>query len=126
MITAVGEQLQFSVTTRNGMSAAASGLELAWSSSDTTIARVNASGNVTAVGAGDVTVTAISGTQQGSAVMSVRQKDIASLRIAPATSTVYPNATEQLAVVAYDDAGRIDDPAGQLRRVGPAPTRTSS
>jgi len=102
--TAVGEEIKLSVTTRSG--AAASGAGIQWSSSDTTVARVTADGTVTAVGAGDATLMASAGTQQGSAVMSVRQKDIASLRLTPATSAVYPQETEQLQVTAYDDAGR--------------------
>src|SRR5688572_27675704 len=106
VITAVGEQLQFSATTRSGASASASGLGLTWTSSDPTIAVVDANGNVTAVGAGDVTLVATAGTQQGSAVMTVRQKDVASIRVSPTSSSVYAGATEQLAATAYDDAGR--------------------
>jgi len=114
--TAVGEQLQFSVTTRAGASVAASGLSLVWATSDTAIARVDANGNLTAVGAGNVTLTASSGSQQGSAAITVRQKDIASLRITPATSTIYPAASEQLVVTAYDDAGRpMNIPVGSAR-----------
>ena len=106
VITAVGEQLQFSATTRSGASASASGRAVSWTSSDTKIATVDASGNVTAVGAGDVTLTASAGSQQGSAVMTVRQKDIIAIRVTPTSSSVYSGTTEQLAATAYDEGGR--------------------
>ncbi len=105
VITDVGEKLQFSATTRSG--AQASGRVLTWTSSDPAIATVDASGNVTAIGAGDVTVLASAGSQTGSAVMTVRQKDIASIRVAPTSSSLNAGTTEQLAVTAYDDAGRV-------------------
>jgi uncharacterized protein YjdB len=103
--TAVGEEIKLSVTLRSG--AAASGAEIRWTSSDTTVARITGDGTVTAVGAGDATILATSGTQQGSAVLSVRQRDIASLRLTPGTSSIYPAKTQQLELTAYDDAGRV-------------------
>ena len=106
VITAVGEQLQFQATTRAGKSASASGLALRWTSSDTTVATVDASGNVTAVGAGDALLVATVGTQQGTAALSVKQKDIQSIRVAPTTSSVYSGAQMQMQATAYDDAGR--------------------
>ena len=104
VITDVGERLQFSATTRSG--ASASGLGLTWTTSDPNIATVDASGNVTAVGAGDVTLSASAGTQTGSAVMTVRQKDIVSIRVAPTSSSINSGTTTQLSAAAYDDAGR--------------------
>jgi uncharacterized protein YjdB len=106
VITDVGEQLQFSATTRSGASTAASGLGLTWTSSDTTIARVDAGGTVTMIGAGDVTLLATSGSQTGSAVVTVRQKDVGSVRITPTSSSINTGTTELLTVTAYDDAGR--------------------
>lgn len=106
VITSVGEALRFSVTTRSGKTAAAAGLAIMWNSSDPTIATVDADGNVITVGAGDVTLTATVGKQTGSAVMSVRQKDIASLRVTPTTSSIFSGETQTLQFVAYDDAGR--------------------
>src|SRR5690349_18288716 len=106
VITAVGEQLQFSATTRAGKSASASGLALRWTSSDTNVAVVDESGNVTAVGAGDAVLTATVGTQQGTAALSVKPKDVSSIRVTPTTSSVYAGAQTQLQATAYDDAGR--------------------
>ena len=105
--TAVGEEIKLSVTTQSG--AAASGAELRWTSSDTTVARIATDGTVTAVGAGDATILATLGNQQGSASLAVRPRDIASLRLTPGTSSIYPAKSEQLELTAYDDAGRVMD-----------------
>ena len=107
VITAVGELLQFSATTRAGKSASASGLALRWTSSDTTVAVVDESGNVTTVGAGEAVLVATVGTQQGTAALSVKQRDVSSIRVAPTTSSVYSGAQTQLQATAYDDAGRV-------------------
>ncbi len=102
--TAVGEEVRLSVYTNNRV--AASGLDLRWTSSDPAIARVSNDGTVTAVGAGDAVLVATFGAQQGTAVVSVRPRDISSLRLTPTTSSIYPAKTEQLELTAYDDAGR--------------------
>jgi uncharacterized protein YjdB len=103
--TAVGEELQLSASTRAGV--AASGASLTWKSSDESVAVVSSDGTLTAVGAGDATLLATAGTQTGSAVVSVKARDVGSLRVTPTTSTVYPNATTTLVATAYDDAGRV-------------------
>ena len=102
--TAVGEEVKLSVYTRPG--AAAMGAEVRWTSSNLAVARIAEDGTVTAVGAGDAVLLATFGAQQGTASLSVRQRDIASLRLTPTTSSIYPSATEQLELTAYDDAGR--------------------
>jgi uncharacterized protein YjdB len=101
----VGEQVQLVASKPNG-TAVSYGSTTTWTTSNPAIATVTNDGVVSAVGEGDVTVTATADGKQGSALMAVHKQDIASLRIAPATSSVYPSATEQLSVVAYDDAGR--------------------
>ena len=103
--TAVGEQIKLSATTRAGV--AASGAPITWSSSDEAVATIRNDGTVTAVGPGEVTLVATSGDQTGVALISVKARDIGSLRVTPGTSSLYPNATAQLSVSAYDDAGRI-------------------
>ena len=103
--TAVGEEIRFSATTRSGASASAD--NVTWTSSNTGVATVSADGTVTAVGEGDATLVASAGGQTGSAYVSVHAKDIASLRLTPATSAIYPKETTQLKVSAYDDAGRV-------------------
>ena len=102
---AVGEQVQLVASRKNG-AAIAYGSVATWTTSDPSIATVSSAGVVSAVAEGDVTVTATVDGKQGSALMSVHKQSIASLRISPATSSVYPGATQQLSATAYDDAGR--------------------
>ena len=102
--TVIGESVRFSATTPAG--ANVPGMSVTWSSSNTNVAVVDADGAVTMVGQGESIVTATSGTRTGTASLSVRQRDIASLRITPATSTMYPKDTAPLHIAAYDDAGR--------------------
>ena len=102
--TAVGEEIRFSASARAGT--AGSGMAVSWTSSNTAVATVSPDGVVTAVGVGDATLIAKAGPQTGSATVSVRLKDIASLRLAPSTSTIYRNQSTQLTVTAYADAGR--------------------
>ena len=102
--TLVGEAIRFSATT-TGAGVDASGTNVSWSSSNTNVAVVGADGTVSMVGAGEAVLTATAGTRTGTASVSVRQRDIASLRITPATSTMYPKDSAQLHIAAYDDAG---------------------
>jgi len=102
--TGVGEEVKLSVYKRAG--AEAMGAEVTWTTSNPAVARVAEDGTVTAVGAGDAVLLATFGAQQGTAIVAVRQKDIASLRLTPTTSSIYSAATEQLELTAYDDAGR--------------------
>jgi uncharacterized protein YjdB len=101
---AVGDQVQLVATRTSG--AAASGGTTTWTSSNEAVAQVAADGTVSALGEGDVTLIATVDGTQGSALMSVHKQTIASIRVTPTTSSLYPGAKEQLAVVGYDDAGR--------------------
>lgn len=101
---AVGEQIQLVALRPNGT--AAYGSTTTWTTSDPSVAQVANDGTVSAVGEGDVTLIATLDGKQGSALMSVRKPSIASLRVSPTTSSIYPGAKQQLLVVGYDDAGR--------------------
>jgi len=103
--TVVGEAIRFSATTTS-VGADASEKSVTWLSSNTNVAIVDPDGTVSMVGEGEAILTATAGTRTGTASVSVRQRDIASLRLTPATSTMYPNDTAQLHIAAYDDAGR--------------------
>jgi uncharacterized protein YjdB len=101
----VGEQVQLVASRPNG-SAVGYGSTTTWTSSDPAIATVSSDGVVSAVSECDVTDTATADGKQGSALMAVHKQTIASIRIAPTTSSIYPGGTQQLSAVAYDDAGR--------------------
>jgi uncharacterized protein YjdB len=102
--TLVGEAIKFSATT--GAAADVSSLSVTWASSNTNVAVVDPDGTVSMVGQGEAILTATAGTRTGTASVSVHQRDIASLRVTPATSTMYPNDSAQLHIAAFDDAGR--------------------
>jgi uncharacterized protein YjdB len=101
----VGEQVQL-VASRADGSAVAYGAVTTWTSSDAAIATVSVDGVVSAVGEGDVTITAAADGKQGSALMAVHKQSISSMRITPTTSSIYPGAKQSLSVLAFDDAGR--------------------
>ena len=101
--TVVGEAIRFSATT--GAAADVSSLNVTWSSSNTNVAVVDPDGTVSMVGQGEAVLTATAGARTGTASVSVHQRDVASLRVTPATSTMYPNDSAQLHIAAYDDAG---------------------
>jgi len=100
----VGEAVRFSATASAARDT--SSLRVTWSSSNTNVAVVDPDGTVSMVGQGEAILTATAGARTGTASVSVHQRDIASLRVTPATSTMYPNDSAQLHIAAFDDAGR--------------------
>jgi uncharacterized protein YjdB len=100
----VGEAVRFSATA--GAARDTSSLRVTWASSNTNVAVVDPDGTVSMVGQGEAILTATAGARTGTASVSVHQRDIASLRVTPATSTMYPNDSAQLHIAAFDDAGR--------------------
>ncbi len=70
-LTSLGSTVQFSAVAQDANGNAMTGLTLSWISSNAAFATVDATGLATAVGVGTVTVTAVVGTVQGSASLSV-------------------------------------------------------
>ena len=83
-VTALGDAVPLAVDVldRNGQTMA--GATLTWASSNTSVASVDASGLVTAVGSGEATITAFSGEASGTATLTVEQ--------VAATVAVTPNS----------------------------------
>ncbi|MDE2753093.1 MAG: Ig-like domain-containing protein [Gemmatimonadota bacterium] len=71
VLSALGETLRLSAEAYDANGHAVAGAEFRWSSSDEAVAVVDASGLVTAAGAGTATVTAAAGAASGSAVLTV-------------------------------------------------------
>jgi trimeric autotransporter adhesin len=69
---------------------------VSWSSSDTSKLTVSSTGLVTGVAEGNVTVTATSEGQSGSAELLVFRIDVDSVDVTPTTATVHPGATQRL------------------------------
>ena len=67
-----------------------------WSSSAPSVATISASGAVTAVVAGQTTITATAGTKNGQTTLTVIPVPVASVMVSPATANVIVGATQQL------------------------------
>ena len=80
------------------------GATVTWSSSDTSVATVNASGLVTGVGEGMATITASAGNVSGSAVVTVMQP-VASVEVSPSADTIGLGRTLQLTAEGFDENG---------------------
>ena len=101
-LLALGDTLRLSAEALDANGHAVAGAELAWESSDPSVATVGASGLVTAVANGAVMVTAAAGSASGSATVTVVQVAV-SVIVAPATAElVGPGATVQLSAQARD------------------------
>ncbi len=89
---------------QNGASIAVGALT--WSSSANNIATVGAGGDVTAVATGSAQITATSTSgRSGSAQVTVLPAPVASVRIAPAVSSILLGASQQLTATTLDAAG---------------------
>ena len=80
--TALGDTVRLTATVLDANGSAVAGAVVAWSSGDSAVATVNASGLVTAVGSGATTVTAESGGATGTANVTVGQEG-ASVEVSP-------------------------------------------
>jgi uncharacterized protein YjdB len=76
-----------------------------WTSSNTAVATVSASGVATGLLVGTTTVTATSEGKSGSATLNVTPGPVASVTVAPPSASVKVNSTVQLAATAFDANG---------------------
>ncbi|MDH5354171.1 MAG: Ig-like domain-containing protein, partial [Gammaproteobacteria bacterium] len=80
-----------------------------WSSSDVTIATVDASGLSTGVAAGTATITATSGLISGSASLTVNVASLTSISVTPSTASVVEGSTQTFVATGnYDDGSSAD------------------
>ncbi|MXW66967.1 MAG: hypothetical protein F4Z72_08230 [Gemmatimonadales bacterium] len=101
-------QLSADVRDQNGQVMSAT---VTWSSSNTPVATVSASGLVTADGNGTATITVTAGAVSGSATVTVAQR-VSAVELAPDTGIVLPGTTLQLAAEAQDANGHAVDGSG--------------
>lgn len=101
------------------------GRVISWRSSDTTIATVSPTGQVTGVAAGTSTITAESEGQQGTATVTISSGGgtggvgtVTSVSVTPSTATLAAGGTLQIAATARD--------AGGLPVIGPPATWSTS
>ncbi|PYO39887.1 MAG: Ig domain-containing protein, partial [Gemmatimonadetes bacterium] len=79
----VGQAAQFTAIPKDANGFALAGRVVTWSSNNTTVATVNASGLVTGVAVGSATITATSEGKNGTAVLTVSNVPVASVTVAP-------------------------------------------
>jgi uncharacterized protein YjdB len=106
----VGATVQLSATTRDANSNVLTGRVIAWSSSNTSISTVSASGLVTAIAAGSATITATSETKTGTAAITVSAPapvPVASVTVSPATPSLTVGGTVQFSAVTRDANNNI-------------------
>ena len=105
-LVALDATVQLSAEVQDQQGQVMAGATVAWASSATTAATVDASGLVTALGNGTVTITATAGEASGSAAVTVAQV-VSSVTVAPDSATVLEGDTLRLAATATDANGHV-------------------
>ena len=104
-LTALGATVQLTAEVRDQNARVMAGATVTWSSGDTSVATVDASGLVTAVGNGTATITASAESASGSAVVTVTQS-VATVEVSPSAETIAAvGNTLQLVAEAFDENG---------------------
>lgn len=100
----IGKTRQLSPSVLDAEGSAVEGRVITWTSSNTSLVTVSASGMATGVAAGSATVTATSEGKSGTATVTV-VRPVATVTIAPADATVFIGDSLTLTVAAKDAAG---------------------
>ena len=104
-LTALGATVQLTAEVHDQNARVMADATVTWSSGDTSVATVDASGLVTAVGNGAATITASAGSASGSAVVTVTQS-VATVEVSPSAADLAAlGATVQLTAEALDANG---------------------
>jgi outer membrane protein OmpA-like peptidoglycan-associated protein len=103
-LTAIGQTQQFAPTAQDAGDNPIANPSVTWSSSDSAVASVNASGLATAVKNGTATITAAASGRTALATLDVSQMP-ASVAVTPATATSTTGGTIQFAAQALDANG---------------------
>ena len=103
-LDAVGAIVQLSAEVLDQNGQPMSGAAVAWSSGDESVATVDAAGFATAVGNGQATITAASGSASGSATVTVAQV-VATVAVSPASASLEVGDTLRLSAEATDANG---------------------
>ena len=101
----VGQTLQLTATPKDSAGGTLAGRTVTWKSSDTTVATVSPSGQVTGVAPGSATITATSEGKTSTAAITVTTVPVASVTVSPATASVAVGQTLQLTATPKDSTG---------------------
>lgn len=104
---ALGETATFTAEVRDQNGRVMAGAAVAWTTSDASVAAVNASGQVTAAANGSATITATAGSVSGTAAVTVAQV-VGSVAVSPAADTL---------VARVDDSGLVESGTGRIRAI---------
>jgi uncharacterized protein YjdB len=104
-----GQRAQLAAAAFDASGAVDSGAAISWSSSNSGVASVSGSGEVTAGSVGNAIITASSGGASGTATVQVTSSApvVASVSVAPASSSLYPGRTKQLTATLEDGSGNV-------------------
>ena len=103
-MTALGDTARFEARVWDQIGRVMAGATVSWSSSDATVAEVDASGLATATGDGTATITAAAGSASESATVTVAQA-VSGVTVAPAAVTLVAGDTLRLTAEATDANG---------------------
>ncbi len=101
-----GGTVDLRAVTRDASGGELSGRSVSWSSSASSVATVNSSGRVTAVGPGTATITARSEGRSGTAVIQVRSVPVRRVSVSSPASELRVGETIQLVARTYDGSDR--------------------
>lgn len=104
-LTAIGATLQLSATARDGSGNTISNAGITWSSSNTNVATVDASGHVTARGIGTAIISVAASCCTGDQVQVSVTQQISSITVSPASASVAVGGTRQFEATARDANG---------------------
>jgi hypothetical protein len=101
----VGSKTRATAITKDQNGEAMSGAAVTWTATPASVAAVDATGEVTALGVGEAEVKATSGSVQGVARLTVTGVPVARVRITNSPATLQTQETVQLSAVAEDASG---------------------
>jgi len=103
----VGESTTLSANLDDANGNVLKGQSIQWSSDRAAVATVDAGGKVTAVSPGSATITATSGGQSGSSLVTVTSAPapVATVSVSPSSASIAVGSTQQLIATAKDGAG---------------------
>jgi uncharacterized protein YjdB len=103
----VSQSTQLSAVARDANGAVLTGRPVTWTSSNTAVATVSATGMLNAVAEGNTTITATTEGKSGTAAVTISKFAVGSVSVQPSTNTVVQNASVQLTAVVRDVAGTL-------------------
>ncbi len=115
-----GASVQLTATPKDAAGKAIAGLAVTWSSDNPAAATVSDAGLVQGVSSGVAQIIATTQEKSGSAAITVRVP-VASVSVSPASDTIFPRTTVNLAATPRDSAGHpLEDRAVTWRSSNPA------